>query len=54
MLARRVTQTEREKKAIPPRKSLRFLLLCAVDCCANCDDSDGEGTDWDSCVGLGL
>lgn len=54
MLARRVTQTEREKKATPPRKSLRFLLFGGVDCCANCDDSDGVGTDWGSCVWLGL
>lgn len=54
MLARRVTQTEREKKATPPRKSFRFLLLGGVDCCTNCDDSDGDGTDWDSCVWLGF
>ena len=43
MLARRVMYTERATKAMPPKKSLRFVRSGIVDGCAICGGWDGGG-----------
>lgn len=49
-LARRVIQTEREKKAMPPTRSLRFVLSRGLVCWINCEGSDGGGVGVFICV----
>lgn len=42
-LARRVIQTEREKKAMPPTKSFRFVLSRGLDWVNCVEGSEGGG-----------
>lgn len=58
MFARRVMYMESAKKAMPPQKSLRFVLSVVVDCGTICGGWEGgcagEGGDETFCSKFGI